>query len=177
MFKRIFVGGSLCAGLWLLALPAQAQTPTSPAPTQPQPTTPEASPAPANPAATNTEVSDSEIEKFANAIKQFQTIQQDAQEQATSILDGEQLSWERFNQILQTQRNPEAQSTTEISSEEQQSFDRAVSKLGELQQSTRTRMDQALAAEDLERERFVQILAMVRQDATLRQRIEEELKN
>lgn len=190
MLKQLLVGSSLCAGLWMVALPVQAQTPGSqapdteaPSPRPAQPTTPAPgntapNATPGTTAPTNTEVSDGEIEKFANAIKEFQTIQQDAQQQATQILEGEQLSWERFNQILQSQRNPEAQpASPEVSAAERQRFDQAISKLDELRQSTNQRMDQALASQQLERQRFAEILAMVRQDSGLRQRIEQELQN
>lgn len=175
MLKQIFVGGSLCAGLLIAALPTQAQSPNQQAPAaqppaaQPQPATPEAAPA-------SPEVSETEIEQFANAIQQFQSIQSGAQQQANQILQEEELSPERFNQILQTQQNPEAQPSSEISSEEREKFDRVSSQLGQLQETTRTQMEQALQEEGLPRERFSQILAMVRQDPTLRQRIEQQLQ-
>lgn len=186
MLKQILVGSSLCAGLWMVALPSQAQSSGQQAPdvqtpatqppaaqppaAQPQPATPEAAPA-------GSEVSQTEIEQFANAIEQFQSIQSGAQQQANQILQEEQLSPERFNQIMQTQQNPEAQPSSEISAEEREKFDRVSTQLGELQESTRTQMEQALQQEGLPRERFAEILAMVRQDATLRQRIEQEMQN
>jgi hypothetical protein len=173
MFKQILVGGSLCAGLWMVASPAQAQSsaPASPAP---------ASPAPAEPAPTapvDREVSETEVEKFASAIKQLRTIQEEAEQQASQIFEAEQISGERFSQILQSQRNPEAQPTPEVSEQEQQQFQRVSSKLEELRQSTRQRFDQVFQAEQLPRERFAQILSMAQQDASLRQRIEQELQN
>lgn len=186
MLKQILVGSSLCAGLWMVALPSQAQSSGQQAPdvqtpatqppaaqppaAQPQPATPEAAPA-------GSDVSQTEIEQFANAIEQFQSIQSGAQQQANQILQEEQLSPERFNQIMQTQQNPEAQPSSEISAEEREKFDRVSTQLGELQESTRTQMEQALQQEGLPRERFAEILAMVRQDATLRQRIEQEMQN
>lgn len=179
MLKQILIGSSVCVGLWVAALPVQAQSsgqpasgqpaPSTEAPAQAQPATPQASPA-------ASDVSQSEIEKFANAVEQIQSIQSDAQQQANQILQQEQLTPERFSQILQTERNPQAQPSSEVSPEDRQKFERVSSQLNQLQQTTRQQMDAALQEEGIPRERFTEILAMVRQDASLRQRIEQELK-
>jgi hypothetical protein len=122
-------------------------------------------------------VSQTEVEKFASTVKQFQTIQQDAQEQAGQILEGEDLSFERFNEILQTQQNPQAtEPSSAVTEQERQKFDRVLSQLDALRQTTRQQTERVLESEGLERERFSQILAQVRQDAGLRARIEAELK-
>lgn len=180
MLKQLILS-TVCVGLWAIALPVRAQTAApapAPAPANPAPS----NPAPENPGATPPEaatpVSESEVEKFASAVKEFQSIQQEAQQEANQIIEGEDLSPERFSQILQTQQNPQAEAPApEVSSEERQKFDQALEKLNTLQQSTRQRMDQALQTQGMERERFSQILAMVRQDASLRQRVEDQLKN
>lgn len=179
MLKQVFVrsvlGAGLSAGLWIAAAPVRAQSAPSQAPA-PESTSPsETAPAPTAPA--QTEVSQAEVQQFANTIEQFQTIQTGAQEQASQILESEQLSWDRFNQILQSQQNPQTQPSPEVSSQEQQSFDRAVSKLTEVQQTMREQMNQAIRTQGLEPSRFAEILAMVRQDTSLRQRIEQELQN
>ncbi|MCU0523902.1 MAG: DUF4168 domain-containing protein [Elainella sp. Prado103] len=176
MLKQIFVGGVLSLGFWatssITAVPSFAQS--TPGGTTTPETTPEAAPenAPAP-----TAVSQDEVQKFANAIEQFETIQTAAQQQANQILAGESLSWERFNQILQTERDPQAPATSEVTDQERQQFDRAVTQLSELQQTTRTQMTEAIQSEGLETTRFAEILAMVQRDPSLRQRIEQELQN
>lgn len=167
MLKQLLVGGSLCAGLWLMALPVRAQSPSpSPAPS------PQTQPAPA------TDVSESEVQQFANTIKQIQTIEQGAQEQANQILASEQMPRERFGQILQAQQaDPPTEPNPELTAEERQSFDRIVAQLGELGKTTREQIDQAIQTGGLERDRFVQIFSMVRQDAELRQQVQEILQN
>lgn len=172
MLKQMFVGGVLSLGLWTVSAIATAP---SFAQSAPEPSTPPNSTAPTAPA--STDVSQDEVEKFANAIEQFQTIQTAAQQQADQILAGESLSWERFNQILQDQRDPQTPATTEVSDQEQQQFDRAVTQLSELQQSTRQQMSAAIQAEGLETARFAEILAMVQRDPSLRQRIEQQIQN
>jgi hypothetical protein len=165
MLKQLLVGGSLCAGLGLMALPARAQSP-SPAPA------PETQPAPA------ADVSQSEVQQFANTIKQIRTIEEGAQEQANQILTSEQMSQERFGQIVQAMRsNPPTEPTPEMTSQERQSFDRIVAQLGELGKTTREQIDQAIQTGGLERDRFVQIFSMVQQDTELRQQVQEILQN
>ncbi|MFM7424517.1 MAG: DUF4168 domain-containing protein [Elainella sp.] len=166
MLKAIVVGSLLGCSILVSPLSASAQS-SAPAPSaQPAP-----QPAPAG------DVSQAEVEKFASTVKQFQTIQEEAQQQADQILASEDLSPERFSQILQSQRNPQTQPSPEVTDAERQNFDQAMEKLAELQNATRERMDQTLQSEGLPRERFTQILGMVRQDAGLRQRIQEQMQN
>jgi hypothetical protein len=167
MLKAIVVGSLLGFGILAMPFSASAQS-SAPAPTQ----SPSAQPAPAA-----ADVSQSELEKFASTVKQFQTIQEEAQQQADRILASENLSPERFSQILQSQRDPQTQPSPEVSAAERQNFEQAMQKLAELQKTTRDRMDQTLQSEGLQRERFTQILALVRQDAGLRQRVQEQLQN
>ncbi len=180
MLKQVFVKGFLSAGLMIglgfLTAPVKAQSAPSqtPAPSQTSPTPSQTSPAPAS---TPAEVSQTEVQQFANTIEQFQTIQSGAQQQASQILQDEQMSWDRFNQILQAQQNPQSQPTPEVSSEEKQSFDRAVTKLSEVQQNMRSQMNQAIVSQGLEPARFAEILAAVQQDTNLRQQVEQELQN
>ncbi len=177
MLKQFLIVSSVCTSLWigLWVVPALAQSPApAPAPeASPQSPAPQASP---SPAADSSPVSQAEVEKFASAIKQFQTIRQGAQQQATEILAGEELSADRFQQILQTQRDPQAPAPTPaVTSQEQGQFERAISKLEELNQATRAQMTQAVESQGIEPERFSQILAQAQQDAGLRARIEEQL--
>lgn len=168
MLKHILVGSALCAGLWMAALPAQAQSST-PAPAA-QPAAPEASPA-------TTEVSQAEVQQFADTIKAVQAIQVQAQEQATQIFEGQSLTQERFQEILRSERDPQTQPTSEVTDQEKQQFDRVTEQLSALQQNTRQQIDQAIQTSDLPRDRFAQILSMVQQDPSLRQRIEQQLQN
>jgi Domain of unknown function (DUF4168) len=167
MLKQILVGSSLCAGLWLAALPVQAQSSTQ---TPAQPAAPEASPA-------ATEVSQAEVQQFAETIKAVQAIQVQAQEQASQILEGQNLTQERFREILQSEQDPQAQPTPAVTDTEKEQFERVNEQLSTLQQTTRQQIDQAIQTSSLPRDRFVQILSMVQQDPSLRERIQQQLQN
>ncbi len=185
MLKAIVVGSLL--GFGILALPSSATAQSSApslaqSPAQSLAQSPAQSPTPtqspsAQPAPAAADVSQTELEKFASTVKQFQTIQEEAQQQADQILASEELSPERFSQILQSQRDPQTQPSPAVTTAERQNFEQAMEKLAELQKTTRDRMDQTLQSEGLQRERFTQILALVRQDEGLRQRVQEQLQN
>jgi hypothetical protein len=184
MLKRILTGSFICALVVATGLSAKAQTPKpeeQPAPqgqsqTSPQPqTSPQA------------QVSTQEVEQFANAIKQLRTIQEQAQNQADQAIQAQGLTVDRFNEILQTQRGAEGSqgsqsqpssgsSNARVSSEEQQNFNQALSKVSEIQQTTQQQMEQAVQKEGLSIQRFNQIFAAVRQSPDLRQQVEQKLQ-
>ncbi|MBF2002385.1 MAG: DUF4168 domain-containing protein [Synechococcales cyanobacterium M58_A2018_015] len=171
MLKRILIGSSICTGLLISGMTAQAQTPAPSTPeSNPQPAAPEAPPAAAEPSA-------EEVQQFANAIKQIQSIQQEAQRQADQVFESEGITPERFGEILQSQQNPQAQPQPEVTPEEQQNFDQVLSQLTEIQQTTQTRVNAAIQEEGLDSTRFNQIMTLVRQDPELRQRVQQELQN
>jgi hypothetical protein len=182
MLKQLLTASSVAALLVTLSLSAQAQTRQPAAPAQPAapqtspPSAPGASPQ-ASPQAAPITVSSAEVDQFANAIKELRTIQEDAQTQASQAIQGQGLSVERFNQLLQNQRNPQSQPPANVTSQERQNFDQAMSKVGEIQQSTQTRMEEAIKKQGLDVPRFNQIFAAVRQDPNLRQQIQQKIQN
>jgi hypothetical protein len=183
MLKQILAGGTFLLLVVLGSLPAQSQTPVPPTtePTEPsaqelepsaQPTPPTeaepASPVQAQPQPA-AEVSSEDIEKFARAIAQLQTIQQETQTELLQIVEGQGLTPDRFNQIAEAQQNPQAATDVEISDEELQSFEQAANEITAVRQQTQTRFQEAVQAEGLEVEQFNQILAAVQQDPALQQ--------
>lgn len=173
MLKQILTGSSISVLLLLAGLPAQAQTEQPEAETQEQVVPETEAPSQSAPVA---DVSSEEVQQFARAIQQMQQIQTEAQNQAVQVLEEVQLSPTRFNEILQSQQNPQVQPTAEITPEEQQSFDQAYAEIAEIQESTGARMEEAIQNEGLEVDRFNEILALVQQNPQLRQQIEQELQ-
>lgn len=191
MLKPILAGGTFLLLVALGTLPAQSQTPVPPAteptepsaqelepsaqptpPTEAQPTSPvQAQPQPA------AEVSSEDIEKFARAIAQLQSIQQETQTELLQIVEGQGLTPDRFNQIAEAQQNPQAATDVEISDEELQSFEQAANEITAVRQQTQARLQEAVQAEGLEVEQFNQILAAVQQDPALQQEVEQILQS
>ena len=166
MRRQLLLGGSVLALLLAGSLPALAQVQESASPSQPQ--AQEASQA---------EISQEELQQFAKAIKQLQAIQQESEKKVVKAIEGEGLSRERFREISQVQQNPETQSTTEVTDEEMQSFEKAVARVTELLQAAQSKMEQAVRAEGLEIQRFNQIATAVRQTPALQQELQQMTQN
>jgi Domain of unknown function (DUF4168) len=174
MLKKILIGSLVCAAL-TIAVPAQAQSQAPASPTAP--TTGQAS-----------EITAQEVQQFANALKQMRSIHDQAQTQAGEAIQGQGLTVQRFNEILQSQRAAQgqpsgaapstpAQPSTPASPEEQQKFDQALTQITQIQQSVEQRMEQAITGAGLNVQRFNQIFTIARQDQGLKQRIEQVLQN
>jgi hypothetical protein len=189
MLKQILTGISLCAFLSLAGFPAQAQTQQQPKP-QAQPrnqTAPESAPGSPSSGASNSQVSSQEVQKFANAIKEMRTIQNDAHNQAEQVIQKQGLTVDRFNALLQSQQpqsssqsqpqaQPNAQASPQASPQEQQKFQQALTELTQLQQDTQRKLEAAVTNQGLTVDRFNQVFAMVRQDPNLRQQVEQQLQ-
>jgi len=158
MLKQILSGGSMCALLLTGSLSAQAQTQTPPSRPQPQ-------------QAPQVQVPPAELQKFAKTIKQLQAMQQQAQTAIVQVVQREGLSEARFVQIYQAQQNPQAQPKPAVTSQEKQKFAKAFTQAGQIQQQTQSKMQQVVQQQGLEVQRFNQILTVVKQDPTLRQKV------
>lgn len=163
MLKKILTGGSVVVVLMANAFMAQAQT-QQPAP-QPQ--------APA----TTTQISPEDLQKFANSVKQLQMIDRKTQTEMLQAVKEAGLTEERFMEIYQSQRNPQAQPKTEVSQSDKQRFDQAFAKIQQIQQQTQSQMKQAVETEGLEIQRFNQIMASVQRDPALQKQVLEMIKS
>lgn len=136
-------------------------------------------PAPATPEAVETpessSISQAELQQFANAVIEVQTIERQTQESMAQLILAEGLSPERFNEIFLAQQSVGAEPEPEITLEEQQTFEQVLSQLETIDQAAQTSKEQAVIAQGLEVERFDQILAAVRQDPDLQQQVQELL--
>lgn len=165
MLKQLLVGSSVFVVLFAGSVSAQEpQAPEAQPPTQDAPQT-----------APTTEVSQSELEQFVRVVPQLQEIQQSAQQQAAQVIQESGLSTERFSEIYQSQQSGAAPSS-EVTSEEQQSYDEASTKIESLEQDVRSQQEEVLQTEGLEPQRFGEILVAVRQDPALQQQVQELLQ-
>ena len=161
------------------------QTPTqpgsNPANTQPparQSAPPTQSP-PQSPAqqAPKAQVSQAELQKFANAVKKLQPIQQNALSQITTAIKQQNLSEKRFGEIYQSKQNPQAQATAKVTPEENKKFEQVNAKIRQIQKSAQSKMEQTVKSEGLEPPRFQQIFLAVRQDPQLLQKVRQMLRS
>lgn len=162
---------------------SQARTGSPPPATQPgsapsnnQAPAPGAVPPQTQQQAPQTKVSQEELQKFANAVKKLQPIQQQAQTQVAQVIKQQNLSEQRFGEIYQSSRNPQAQPTAKVTPEERKKFAQASTQIQKIQESTQTKMEQAVKGEGLEIPQFNQIFAAIRQNPELLQKVQQMIK-
>lgn len=115
-------------------------------------------------------VSDAELEKFANAIQALQTAEQDSQQKMMAIVEEQDLSIEKFNEIHQAKmQNAEVKA----SEEDQKKHQKAVAKLEELQSEIMQLMESIVTSKGLSMERFQQIAAAMQSSPELQQRLQQ----
>ncbi|HCF27429.1 MAG TPA: hypothetical protein DEV81_09575 [Cyanobacteria bacterium UBA11049] len=153
--------------------PANTQAPArqSAPPTQSQPQSPAQQQAP------KAQVSQEELQKFANAVKKLQPIQQNALSQITTAIKQQNLSEKRFGEIYQSKQNPQAQPTAKVTPEESKKFEQVNAKITQIQKSTQSKMEQTVKSEGLEIPRFNQIFLAIRQDPQLLQKVRQMLRS
>ena len=160
------------------------QTPTqpssNPANTQPpaRQSAPPAQSLPQSPAqqAPKAQVSQAELQKFANAVKKLQPIQQNALSQITTAIKQQNLSEKRFGEIYQSKQSPQAQPTAKVTPEENKKFEQVNAKIRQIQKSAQSKMEQTVKSEGLEIPRFNQIFLAIRQDPQLLQKVRQMLR-
>lgn len=173
MLKHVLTGTSTFVLLLAAGVSVRAQAPQPQSPVQTTPSSPATQQAPKQPS--SSQISNEELQKFARSIKQLEVIDQATRTELTQAVRERGLSEARFIEILQAQKNPQAEPSKEVTSQERQQFEQALKQVGEIGQRSQLKAQQAIRNEGLEPSRFSQILAAVRQDPALQQRVQQLL--
>lgn len=156
---------SLLAATLMLGVPAAAIAQGQETPTPAEPAQSDLAPI---------EVSESQINRFANAYRAIQTIQQVTQAELVAAVEAEGLTVDDYNAIAQSQQSPDV---AEIPAEQAEQFAAAATQVATLRQAAREDMQAAILAEELTITEFEQILAQAQQDPALQEAIVERLSN
>ena len=122
----------------------------------------------------NIEVSDSELSEFAKVFQQMRVINQEAQQQMIQVVQDSDLKLERFNEIHQANLDPNKEAKT--TDAESKKYEVAVTKLETIQPKFQERMKNLIDNSSLSVERYQQLAMALQSDASLQQRLQEELK-
>jgi hypothetical protein len=144
-----------------------------PGTTQPQ----QSQPQPQNQQAPQTEVSQQELQKFANIVKKLQPLQRGALSQIQGAIKQQNLSEQRFGEIYQSQKNPQAQPTKKVTPEEKKKFAQVNAEIAKIQETTQSKMEEAVRAEGLEIPRFNQIFSAIRSNPALMQKVQQMIQS
>lgn len=122
-------------------------------------------------AAAKVQVEPAELQKFTDTVKELLVSYPKFQTAMVQAVEEEGLTKERFTEIYLAQQNPEAQPSTEITEKEQQDFEKAFSKVEQIQLENQSQMKQIVEQKGLEVQRFNQIFAASLEDAQLQQQV------
>jgi hypothetical protein len=153
------------------------------------PGAPQGPTAPGGPSAPeSSDISDLEIEQFVSAFTQIQAIQQGARQEIDQVLQESEMEQERFMEIYQSQQQSaqaqsgqgggsgDGQSSVDMTDAEQQTYQETLSQIVQVQRSMQTQVQDAIAAEEIEMQRFNQIYAAISQRPQVQERVRTELQ-
>ncbi len=163
MIQRLLFGGCAIVVAGLVSLPVHAQQ---------SPQAPASQPAPA----ANQTVTPAETRQFANAIKQVLAISRESESQASQAIRGEGLTEQRFDEIFQSQRNPQQKPSKPVDANEKQKYDRVLAKLVQLSKDNDAKVETAVKKEGLNMPRFNQLVQAVRANPQLRQQVQQMIR-
>ena len=124
---------------------------------------------------TSSDVSDEELTKLGNAAEALEPIQVETQEKVKTAVEEEDLSFERFQQMMMAMQNPQMAQQIEITEEERSKIQTLQPALMQIQTEARQKMSTTIQQNGLTMQRYQQIIMGAQQDPELMARVEEEL--
>lgn len=129
-------------------------------PPQPEPLSPE-------------EVTDEHLEKVSNVTQAGQGIQEEAEEKMKSVVEEVGMEYERFQQIMMAQQNPQLADQIEVSGEEEQSLQQIQPELMQINQEAQQKYMTKIEEEGLSIQEFQQIAQAIQTHPEVAERFEE----
>lgn len=126
---------------------------------------------------TSSEVSDDEITKLVTTINDLEPIQEHAQEQILETLDSENITVERFQQMMMAMQNPQLADEINITEEEMSKLQTIQPALVEIQGEADREMVEKIEENGFTMERYRSIVMGAQQDPELMARIEALLED
>lgn len=126
---------------------------------------------------TSADVSDEEIEQVASAINDLEPIQSEAQEKIQEAVEEEDITFERFQQMMMAMQNPQMADQVNVTDEEMAKLQELQPALMEIQSEADEKMMAKIEENGLSVDRYQNIVMGAQQDEELRSRVEELLDN
>ncbi|MFO7800029.1 DUF4168 domain-containing protein [Rhodohalobacter sp.] len=120
----------------------------------------------------NDDVSDEEIEMVASAINELGPIQVEAQEKMQEAVEEEDITFERFQQMMMAMQNPQMADEVNVTDEEMATLQTLQPALMEIQSEADEKMVTKIEENGLTTERYQNIVMAAQQDEELRARVE-----
>lgn len=113
--------------------------------------------------------SDNELMSFVKANEKVMAIQVEGEQRMIKAIEGEGLTLDRFNEILEQQRDP--QRGTETSPEELQSFNNAAQQILEENAKLEEQMASSIQEQGIDLDTYKQIMLAYQQSASVQERV------
>lgn len=120
------------------------------------------------------DVSDSDLEKFANAFKEIQAINQTSQQQMMAVIQEEGMEVQRFNELFQAEQNP--QQEADMNKEEEKKFKSINNEIQTIQKDSEKKMIAKIEDEDLSVNRYQEIMMAVQNQPEMQEKLQEHLQ-
>lgn len=124
----------------------------------------------------DTDVSDRELDQFVEATIRAQEIQIKSQNEMASRVEDEGISVERFNEIAEAQQKGQSEDEIGATSDEMDSFEKAMEAIQELNQEVQPEVEKAIEDEGISMNRFQEINMAIQQDQELQQQVRQRFQ-
>lgn len=121
-------------------------------------------------AQTSNPVSDEELGQFVECYQSMLEINEAAQGKMVETVEGGDMTVERFNEIAESQKNPQA--NVAMDETENAKYNAIIEDLMEIQTQTQTSMEKVVSSSDLSTERYQEISAELQTNQELQMRIQ-----
>jgi hypothetical protein len=124
---------------------------------------------------TSQDISDEEISQLGDAYEAIEPIQMETRDKIQEAVEEEDISFERFQQMMMAMQNPQMADQVDITDEEKSKIQTLQPTLMQIQNEARQQMSTKIQESGLTMQRYQQILMGAQQDPDLMARVEDEL--
>lgn len=126
---------------------------------------------------TSEDVSEEELNKFVETISELEPIQVQLQSDMQKIIQDQDISVERFQQLMQAMQNPQMAQQVEITDEERQQIQEIQPELSDLQMKAQEEMVKKIEDNGMDMQRYQAIMMGAQQDQQLMTRLQSALQD
>lgn len=126
---------------------------------------------------TSEDVSEEELNKFVETISELEPIQVQLQSDMQKIIQDQDISVERFQQLMQAMQNPQMAQQVEITDEERQQIQEIQPELSDLQMKAQEEMVKKIEDNGMDMQRYQAIMMGAQQDQQLMTRLQTALQD
>ncbi len=126
---------------------------------------------------TSEDVSEEELNKVIDTITEIEPIQVQLNSDMQEVIQSQNISIQRFQQLMQAMQNPQMAQQVEITEEERQKIQEIQPELSELQMKAQEQMVQKIQENGMNMQRYQAIMMGAQQDQELMTRLQTALQD